>query len=95
MSNLEMWSGIVGFLLPPAVAIVVQTGWAKELKAVMAFGLALVAAVGTVLIQQDGWDSELWVKSALTIVVTAIATYHGVWKPTGVAGAIESKTNLG
>lgn len=94
MTNIEMWSMIVGFALPPALAVVQQTGWSPRLRAVVAFLACLAAAVGTVLVQQDGWDTQKWVESSLLILVTALATYRNFWKPTGIAPAIETKTNV-
>lgn len=93
MSNAAMWAGIVGFFLPHLLAIVQQPGWSKGMQAVVTFAGSLVAAIGTVLIQNDGWSWHDWVSSSLLILVTAIATYHGLWKPTGVAPAIEKSTS--
>lgn len=93
MSNTGMWSLIVGFLLPPVIAVVQQERWQAGFKAIIAFVICLLAAVGTVLIQVGSWDWHKWIQSALLILVTAIATYHGFWKPTDVAPAVERATS--
>ena len=93
MSNAAMWAGIVGFFLPHLLAIVQQPKFSTGLRAVITFAGSVVAAIGTVLIQNNGWSWHDWVSSTLLILVTAIATYHGLWKPTGVAPSIEGSTS--
>lgn len=93
MSNLEMWALIVGFFLPNVIAFLVQTGWSQRLQSVVMFAACAVAAVVTVYLQGE-LTGERFVEAGLVILVTTIATYKGFWKPTGVAPAIETKTNL-
>jgi len=93
MSNAAMWALIVGFFLPHLLSVVQQPGWSKGLQSVITFAGSVAAAVGTVLIQNNGWNWHDWVSSTLLILVTAIATYHGLWKPTGIAPAIEKSTS--
>lgn len=94
MSNLMMWSAIVGFLLPPVQAFLQQSNWPPYVRAIVNFLACVVAAIVTVYIQQEDVGFKDWLKSALTIIVTAIAMYHGLWKPTGVAPEIEKATTL-
>jgi hypothetical protein len=93
MSNAAMWALVVGFFMPHVIAVVQQPGWTKGLQSVVTFVASVAAAIGTVLIQNGGWSWHDWVSSTLLILVTAIATYHGLWKPTGVAPAIEVSTS--
>lgn len=93
MSNLEMWALIVGFALPPALAFVMQSDWSARLQSVIAFLACAVAGAGTAYLQGD-LTGERFVEAGLVILVTTIATYKGFWKPTGVAPAIETKTNV-
>lgn len=93
MSNLEMWSLVVGFLLPPALAIVMQTKWPTQFQAIVAFVACAIAGAGVAYFQGD-LTGKRWVEAALTVLVASIATYHGFWKPTKVAPAIEEKTSL-
>jgi Co/Zn/Cd efflux system component len=88
-----MWAGIVGFFLPQVIAVVQQPGWSNALRSIITFMASIVAAIGTVLIQNNGWSWHDWVSSTLLILVTAIATYHGLWKPTKIAPKIEAKTS--
>lgn len=93
MSNAAMWALIVGFFMPHLIAVIQQPGWSEGLRSVITFVASVVAAIGTVLIQLGHWSWHDWTSSALLILVTAISTYHGFWKPTGVAPAIEKSTS--
>ena len=94
MSNLQLWSLIVGFFTPPVLAIIQQGGWSSRVRAVVAFGAALVAGAGTAYFQGD-LTGRRFVEAALVVLVAAIATYQSFWKPTGVAPAIQKVTDLG
>lgn len=94
MSNLEMYALVVGFLMPLLLAVIIQSHWSSGLKATLAFGACLVAAAGTVYFQQPDWDWHDWIGSSLLVLVTAIASYKGVWKPTGISDGIETNTNV-
>lgn len=93
MSNLEMWSLIVGFLLPPVLALIMQSKWPTQFKAIIAFVGCAIAGAGTAYFQGD-LTGRRWIEAGLLILVASISTYHGLWKPTKVAPAIESKTTL-
>jgi hypothetical protein len=93
MSNLEMWALIVGFALPPALSVLIQTGWSQRLQSVVAFLACAVAGAGTAYFQGD-LTGRRFVEAGLVILVTTIATYKGFWKPTGVSPGIETTTNV-
>lgn len=93
MTNLQQWSLIVAFFVPPVVALVNQTKWSSQLKAIVFFGVSLLAAAGTAYFQGD-LTGKRFLDAALVIVAAAAAYYHGLWKPTQVAPKIESATNV-
>lgn len=93
MTNLQQWSLIVAFFVPPVVALVNQTKWSSQLKAIVFFGVSLIAAAGTAYFQGD-LTGKRFLDAALVIVAAAAAYYHGLWKPTQVAPKIESATNV-
>jgi hypothetical protein len=88
-----MWSLIVGFLLPPVLAIVQQTNWPDQLRAVVAFVACAAAGVGVAYFQGD-LTGKRFVTAGLIVLTTALATYKSFWKPTGVAPTIETRTNF-
>lgn len=93
MTNFQMWSLIVGFALPPALAVIQQSRWSDQLRAVIAFLACAVAGAGTAYFQGE-LNFERWVEAGLVILVAAMTTYRNFWKPVGVAPTIEAKTNI-
>lgn len=92
MSNLEMWALVVGFLLPPLLSIIMQSGWSQQLQAVVAFVACAIAGAGTAYFQGD-LTGRRFIEAGLVILVTTIATYKGFWKPTNVSPTIEKATS--
>jgi hypothetical protein len=88
-----MWSLIVGFALPPVLAILMQSKWPAQFQAIVAFVACALAGAGTAYFQGD-LTGRRFVESGLVVLVASIATYHGFWKPTKVAPAVEERTNL-
>lgn len=93
MTNFEMWNLIVGFVLPPALSIVIQSAWSERLKAIVAFVACAVAGAGVAYFQGE-LTGQRFVEAGLVVLVTAVATYRNFWKPTGISPAIESRTNV-
>lgn len=93
MTNFQMWSLIVGFALPPVLSVIQQSNWSDRLRAVVAFLACAVAGAGVAYFQGE-LNFERWIEAGLVILVSAVATYRNFWKPTGVAPAIEAKTNV-
>ena len=91
-SNLVMWAAVVGFVMPPLLAIVQQPGWTAQVRSIVMFVASIVAGAGTVYFMGQ-WDTTNLVTTILFVTVTAIATYKGLWVPTKVAPAIEVKTS--
>jgi hypothetical protein len=89
-----MWSLVVGFFLPPVIAVIQQTGWAQQLRAFVTFVACAVAGAGVAYFQGD-LTGRRFVESALVVLVTTIAVYEGSWKPSNIAPAIERATNFG
>lgn len=93
LSNLAMYALVVGFFLPPVLAIVQQSSWSDKVRAVVAFLACLVAGAGTAYFQGD-LTGRRFAEASLVILTTGMATYRNFWKPTGVAPTIESATNV-
>lgn len=89
-----MWAGIVGFGMPAVIALLNQCRWDSRIKAVVAFGACLLAALGTVWAQGDV-DVRNWVRTSMIVFVAAIGTYHVWWKPSNIAPTIEAATSAG
>jgi uncharacterized membrane protein len=94
-SNLVMWGLVVGFLMPPLLAIVQQPGWSTGLRSVVMFVASLIAGAGTVYFTGDFDISnpDKIITTVLVVMVTAISTYKGLWQTTNIAPKIEAATS--
>lgn len=93
MNNLQMWSLLVGALLPPFVAIIQQPKWPSWFRAAVTAVTSIFAGLITVWLEGEvHFDSNL-IGAMLTVGVAALASYRGFWKPTNIAPTIEKKTS--
>jgi hypothetical protein len=91
--TVAQWSLLVGFFLPAVLAFLIQTHWSQAVKSVVAFVACAAAAVPTAYLAGD-LDGKDWFTAAIAILVVAVSTYQGFWKPTGIAPSLETKTNV-
>ena len=93
-TNMIMWSAIVGFFLPLAIAIPKRQRWASWLKGLFAFACCLIAAAGTAYFSGDLHQIKDYATAALFVVFTALGSYKLLWGPEAadIAGSIERKT---
>jgi len=84
---------IVGTLLPIVVGLVTSRVTSSAVKAWLLAGLTLVTTVlqSLLLATQTGIPFELGaiLVTAATQFFISVATYYGLWKPTGIAGAAQ------
>jgi len=94
MTDLQLYAALVGLFLPLLTAIVVQRGWSKSAQVAVNAFLSFVASVILTYTQGnlDGDHLRQLFMAFMIVFVPAVATYLGVWKPTGVAPAIEAAT---
>lgn len=86
-------SVIIGAVIPLLVALVTKLHASSTIKSLSLVFLTAVSTVVTQVVAAGGtFDARhLLINFAETFVV-AIATYYGVYKPTGVAPAVQEKT---
>lgn len=92
MSDLEMWTLVVGFFSPVLIGVVQQPKWSNSTRSVVAFGICSLIGAGTAWVQGDLTGHTI-VSRILIVLVTAISTYKGFWQPTGIVPSIESATS--
>lgn len=93
MTDLDMWSGIVGFAVPPLVAVFVQSSWAPWARAVFAFAVCMF--FGGVTAALTGYLAGVApARAALVVLFSALTFYRTFWHPSQIAPMIEKKTNL-
>lgn len=93
------WALILGVLTPLLTAVVQQPRWSPRLRAIASAVVSVVVGVLTVL--ANGVDLSAWNgdKAQITLGVVALVlvasntAYKTLWKPTGVAPAIERATS--
>lgn len=95
ISDLEMWSLLVGALLPMLVAVVQQPKWPNWFRAAVGVAASVVAGFVTTYLTLDSalWDQGM-VHAILLVAVASWASYVSFWKPTSVAPTIEAKTTI-
>lgn len=87
-------SGIVAALLPGLIAVINRAHWPGWAKAAVTVAASTVA--GAITAWANGQFTGLgWSASALVILGIAVGAFHGIWKPSGVADAIEQAINAG
>jgi hypothetical protein len=92
VSNTALWAAALGYVLPLAIAFVNQPRWAPWVKGVLMLAVAAGDGLGTAY-----FGDQFHGKSVVTcVLVASIAigvAYHTVWKPSGIAPAIERATS--
>lgn len=90
---LDQWTLVLGFLMPLIVAMVNQSHWPTRFKAIV--GLAVCVAAAAVQMGLKGQlDASNLLSASLALAALSITFFKGFWRPTGIAGALESATNL-
>lgn len=91
------WGLIAGAVTPLLTAVVQQPRfkWSSRTRALVGAGISIVVGLLTCLANGDLHVSEgqTILSTIAVVLVTSISTYKGLWKPTGVAGGIESATS--
>ncbi len=90
-SSLATISVVLGFLMPPAIAVINRRHWSSEVKGAMAFILCVLAALGT-LWYEDKLNTTDIRNTVMLVFGVAIFTYHQFWKPSQIAPTIEKST---
>lgn len=92
MTDLDLWAIAVGAISPLVIALVQQKQWPSHVKAIIMVVSVILIGLGNVYFNGQ-FDVKDMSHSILLVFVGAITAYHGLWKPTGVAPAIESATS--
>lgn len=90
-------TGLVGVLTPLATAVVQQPTWTPRLRSIVGVVVSVVLAAATVYGEQAAHLTHATLPTLLgavtAVIVAAQATYHGLYKPTGLAPALERVTS--
>lgn len=91
----QVASILLGFGLPLLVAVVTKIKAARAIKAACLLALSIITGLVTTSVGSDGGAviSSTALISAIIAWVTGMASYYGLWKPSGVAGSVAQKTD--
>jgi hypothetical protein len=92
LSTADMWTILVGFLLPNVIALINQSHWAKPLKAIVSFVVCVLTAIIDVLIQGN-WNGHDITRTLVLVAFVAYTSYQLFWKPSTIAPQIEAATS--
>lgn len=97
MNDLQAWELVVGFLSATFVLPVIQQPrWTAGTRSIVTSGYAIVVGLGTAYLTgafAGVHDLRTGVSAVLLLLVTAVASYNGFAKPTGIAPRIERATS--
>ena len=93
-SPVTLWLLAVGIFSPPAISVIQQSRFSPRLQSVIAFVFYIAIAAVTVGLNGVFSAANLFV-AILVVFLVGSAAYKNLWKPTGVAPAIEAATPIG
>ena len=94
LGPVALWLMAVGFFSPLVIAVIQQSRWSPRKQSIVAF--LFYVAVATVTAWLAGiFTTAGIIVAILVIFITAGNSYKLLWKPTGVAPAIQAATPIG
>lgn len=94
MTDLQMWTLIVGFFAPLLVSVLRQPWMTRRWRLALVVAASLVLGIVTAYLTGQ-FTGRSAVSAVLVVLVVSIAMYEGLWKGTGVTDAIEAATTVG
>lgn len=92
MTDLDMWSGIVGFVAPAVVAVIVRSAWPSWARALVTLAVC-VAGGGITAALTGNLEGASPARAVLVVLFTALAFYRLWWHPSTIAPKIEAATS--
>ncbi len=89
--QIDQWTTVAGVLLPLVIAVINRQAWGSIAKSLMALLVCVVVAGGDVYFK-GAFSMRAWSQTALYIFFIVVTTYVGIWRPTGLAAAVEKRT---
>ncbi|WP_329492514.1 hypothetical protein OG618_37105 (plasmid) [Kitasatospora sp. NBC_01246] len=92
LTDPQMWTAIVAFFSPAAIAVVQQPTWPKPARTATAAAIAATVGIGGAYFD-DSFTGRSVVSMALLAVLVSTTAYSTLFKPAGVAQSIERATS--
>lgn len=81
---------ISGSLIPLLTGFVTKARASSRVKGLMNFGLSALTGAVTYALAHDGsFEPKAMLVAVVTTYLTSGVTYHNLWKPTGIAAAVQ------
>lgn len=92
LGPVALWLMAVGFFSPLVISVIQQSRWSARRQSVVAFVFYVIVAAVTAWL--NGIFTTVGIVTAVLVVfVIASTAYRALWKPVGVAPAIEAVTS--
>jgi hypothetical protein len=92
LSPTAQWAAVSGFFMPLIIAVINRCHWSTEFKSCIAF-MACVACTAVQLGMQQKLDFANFFPTLLLVLTFSISSFQGLWKPSGIANALEAATD--
>lgn len=83
---------IGGVLVPILVGIIAKLRASSSLKSILNAALSAVTGALSAGQVDGGWSFKVFIISWGSTFAVSIASYYGLWKPTGVAPTVQERT---
>jgi len=93
MDKLQLWSLISGSVIPLVLAFIQQPKWSDQIRSLVTFAFSLLVGFLNVWLNGDLASAADWTSAILIVLIAAISTYKGFWKPTQIAPKVEQATS--
>jgi hypothetical protein len=93
LGDITLTSIIVGSVLPNLIAVMVSPSWRSELRGLVTFLICTLAGAAIAWLQGDLASATDVGAAVVAVLVTSQVMYASLWKPSGIAPAIEQKTS--
>lgn len=91
LTDLDIWSMLVGFLMPPLIAVILRSHWPSQAKASVTVAACLVGG-GVTAYLQGYFHGVTLIRAVLLTLGAALVFYRIFWKPSKIAPTIEAAT---
>jgi len=91
LSDLDLWSLVVGFAMPPLIAFISSVRWPSWARALVAVAVCLVGGGMTAAVS-GYYDGMSMMRAVMVTFAAALGFYRVFWHPSGIAPWIEQKT---
>ncbi|MER7707253.1 hypothetical protein ABTX81_30670 [Kitasatospora sp. NPDC097605] len=92
LTDAQLWAAIVAFFSPLATSVVQQPTWPKPARTSVAIGTSALIGIGIAYFAGAFTGRGVLSTVLLTVLVSATA-YSTVFKPSGIAPALERATS--